>query len=301
MTYTLFDITHRVAKELNITVDGVATGGSTSTLLDSNDRREADNYWADGSLWLWYDTGALGVAPEGEMSVVNASTSSSGTLTFRDSFTVAPGSGDKYSVARRVRENIPWLPILIQKTNQALQDLGPIPQIDVTTVEISSSKNEYSMPIQANLDLRRVWIQGNKDADQNEWTELYNWHIEPGTPGNAGTLVLPLQESSGYDVRLDYMDYHAEMQVAADALSDHVPIERVVYPAALECLEWLRELWNGDTKYDRAIARMEGKVAKAEAYRRLKNVPVRPGKVMLVDWNRPNRPDRSYPGDRNYR
>jgi hypothetical protein len=301
MSYTLFDLTHRVAKELKILVDGVASGGSTSTLLDANDRTEADNYWLDGSLWLWYDAGALGAAPEGEMTVLNSSTSSTGTLTFRDNFTVAPASGDKYSVARKVRTNIPWMPILIQNVNQALQDLGPIPQIDVTTVTIASNQSEYSIPIQANLDLRRVFLQTTIDANQNDWIELANWHIEPGTPGNAGTLVLPLQESSGYAVRLDYMDYHPEMQVGADVMSDHVPIERVVYPAALECLEWLRELWNGDAKYDRAIDRMQQKVAKAEAYRRIRNVPTKPGHVTLVDWKIDNRPLRSYPGDRNPR
>jgi len=284
MSYTLFDITHRVAKVLNILVDGVATNGSVSTLLDGNDRTEADNYWADGSLWLWYDAGALGAAPEGEMTVLNSSTSSTGTLTFRDNFTIAPASGDKYSVARKVRTNIPWMPIIIQQVNQALQMLGTIPVVDTTTVTLASAQTEYTLPIRAYQDLRQVLIQRvTTDADNNYWQELTNYEITPATPGNAPTIRLPLQYASGYDLMLVYMDYHPEMQVAADALNDNVPIERVVYPTALGCLEWLRELWNGDARYDRSIAKMEQLAATAEARYSIRK-PTRAGKMMLIDW-----------------
>lgn len=285
MSYTLFDLTHRVAKELKIVVDGVATGGTTGTLLDSNDRTEADNYWADGSLWLWYDAGALSAAPEGEMSVLNSSTSSGGVLTFRDAFSAAPASGDKYSVARKVRANIPWMPIIIQNVNSALQELGTIPVVDVTSVTMASAQTEYStVPIRAYQDLRQVLIQRvTTDADNNYWQELTNYELTPATPGNAPTLRLPIQYASGYDLMLVYLDYHPEMQIAADVLNDNVPIERVVYPAALECLEWLRELWNGDAKYDRAIERVQQKVVMAEARYPVKK-PKKIGKVMLVDW-----------------
>ena len=283
MTYTLFDISLKVARELQIVLDGKATGGTTGTVLDALDRTEADNYWQKGSVWLWYDAGGLAAAPEGEFSILTSSASSTGTLTLRNAFSVAPASGDRYAVARKIG-NTTWLDVILQKVNQALQELGPIPQVDVTTVTMATAQTEYTLPIRANQDLRQVLIQRQTiDANDNRWQELFNYQITPATPGNAATLRLPWQYTSAHDLMLVYLDYHAEMQVATDVLSDHIPIERVIFPTALECLKWRKELNTGDNRWDDRIGRLEVKVAEMAAQYPISK-PQRAGKVTLIDW-----------------
>lgn len=301
MTYTLGQITHKVASALQILSDGKATGGSTTTIVDTSLRTEADDYWNFGSAWVWYDAGGLSADPEYSFSVISDFTASSDTITLRDALPSAVSSGDKYSICRRIG-NDAWIDVIIQKVNDALRAVGPIPQVDTTTIDIASNQTEYgTIPITANMDLRQVFLQTNKDANDNLWVELFNWYVDPGTPGNAGTLVLPAQESAGYGLKLVYMDYHPEMQIAADVMSDHVPLDRVVMPAVLDCLYWMKRKNKGSDEWDALIDRYEFKAQQVEAMQPI-HKPKRAGRVNLVNWReRDTRPGRWYPGDRNPR
>jgi len=295
MTYTLGQITHMVARELQILSDGIATGGTTSQIADTNLRTEANDYWNKGCAWIWYDAGGAGAAPEYEFSVISDFATTGGIISLRNSLTAAVAAGDKYSVCKKIADTT-WLDMIIQKVNQALIELGPIPQADTTTLTIAANQTEYSLPITANMDIRRVSLQQTIDADDNAWQEIFNWYKIPATPGNSATLVLPWQEYAGYDLMLEYLDYHPEMQVATDVMSDHVPVERVVYPAALECARWRKEMtgWN---RWDDLIGRLELKTGQAELRRPVNDMPQKPGRTMLIDWA----DARSYPGDRNPR
>lgn len=296
MTYTLGQITHKVASALQILSEGKATGGSTTTIIDTSLRTEADDYWNYGSAWIWYDAGALSADPEYSFSVISDFANSSSTITLRDTLTAAVSSGDKYSVCRRIGKDA-WIDIIIQKVNDALREIGPIPQVDVTTITVADNKKEYSLPITAGMRLKRVFNATNLDANDNEWHEIFNWDITPGTPGNQPTLILPEQEVTGYGIRLDYLDYHPEMQIAADVMSDHIPLDLVVYPAALACMYWRRELHNGSDKWDAVIGRLEGRVAELKLTSMVEK-PTRPGKIMRIDWTKDARNYRYYPGDR---
>ena len=66
MTKTLFDLTYEAASEMGILQEGVCTGGSTETIVDSNYLTQADDYWNAGSVWITYDAAATGLAPQGE-------------------------------------------------------------------------------------------------------------------------------------------------------------------------------------------------------------------------------------------
>jgi hypothetical protein len=260
MTYTLAQLTYRVARELGITVEGIATGGTTGTLLDANDRTEADNYWLDGTLWVLRDAGGAGAAPENEVRTLSASTSSTGTLTVRTAFTVSPAAGDRYALAYKFGGN-PWLYTLQQKINQAIQDLGRVPQTDITTIVGADNQTEYTLPAAAGLDLRQVWYQGdNTDSNDNRWRELIrgsHWYVqENSTAGTADTLVLAFQPSSAYYLKLVYMAPHPMLLTDTSYLSDHVPVERVVIPATLECFRYMKQVtgWN---KWDSDIQRYD--------------------------------------------
>ena len=150
------------------------------------------------------------------------------------------------------------LHVIISSINQALIDLGPIPYTDTTSITIASNQTEYTLPIAANRTLRQVWLQLDKtDADDNLWTEIVNWVVEKEDPGNADTLILPTQYDSGYALKLIYNRVHPELFTSTSVLSEHVPIERVVYPAILNCFKW-RKRRTRSSRYDDDIERYEG-------------------------------------------
>jgi len=86
MSETLATATYRLARELGIVVEGVATGGSATTLIDTNDLTQADDYWNSASLWILRDAAEGGAAPEGQFAIVSDFTASSDTLSLRSTF-----------------------------------------------------------------------------------------------------------------------------------------------------------------------------------------------------------------------
>ena len=114
MTITLFDLTKDLARLLGTLYEGVATGGSTTTIADTVERLEDDDYWNGGTAWITYDAAGAGAAPQGEYSSISDFAQTGGIVTLRSTLTGAVASGDRYAVAT---SRYP-LHILIQKINQ---------------------------------------------------------------------------------------------------------------------------------------------------------------------------------------
>jgi hypothetical protein len=241
MTYTLFDLTYRVARELGLTQEGVATGGATTSLIDTVMRTEADDYWNNGTVWILRDSAGAGAAPEGEYATVSDFVSTTKTLTI-SALTAAIAGGDRYAC---MTKHVP-LHVIIQKINQAIMDLGPVPYADITSITTALDQTEYTLPVAAKRDLMQVWIQLiDDDANDNKWIKVPNWKVQEADPGAAPRLIIP-QYTAGYDLKLVYLADHPELQVATAVLSEYVPLERVIYPAVLACFEYRKQRtgWN---------------------------------------------------------
>ncbi len=287
MTIKLFDLTYRTARELGYLDEGVATGGSTTTLIDTKDRTEDDDYWNGGTVWIILDYAGAGAAPELECSIVSDFVNSTGTVTLRDAVTVAIASGDRYAIASD------WVPlhIIISKINQALMDMGVIPYTDSTTITIAANQTEYTLPRAAHQELTQVWIQYDTDTNDNEWEEVLNWRVQANSIGSAATLILPYQYTSGYKIMLVYNAVHPELYMYGDNLSDAIPIERVVYPAIRDCFLWLKQRTRR-TDWDNDIGRWEARAENVKATRQIYKAR-KPSKVATFQSDR-----RGYPGDR---
>jgi hypothetical protein len=232
---TLFDLTYAVARRLGIITEGVATGGSTTTIVDNPYRAEADNYWQYGSAWIVKDAGGAGAAPEAEFTRISASVASTFTIT-TGTWTAAVAAGDRYALSRKFAGTTPWLDEIIQAVNNAISGMGDVPVSDITTITTAADQTEYSVNVAANQDIRQVFIQtDNADANDNQWIKLSNWDILYKGTGTADLLILGLQPSSGYIVRVDYMAGHSRLAVASDQLNEHVPRNLVIYPAVRDC------------------------------------------------------------------
>jgi len=233
---TLFDLTYRVAALLGAVIEGTATGGSTTTTIDTA-RIEADDSWNGGTLWV---VSAGGTAPEGEYAVISDFVSTTHTIT-HTALTAAIAAGDSYAISKK---RFPlWL--LKQKINAVVRK-HRITQID-TSLTSADSQTEYSLP-SGIIDVREVWLQNKIDSDDNRWEKLYDWRVQAVSGGYV--LVLP-QLDSGYTIKTVYTKEHENLVTADDILDDSIPPERVLYEAAKECLVWRKQ--RGDPSVNQLI------------------------------------------------
>ncbi len=232
MTDTLFDLTYRVCSKLGMVREGAATGGSGTTIIDTVERGEEDDYWIGGTAWLLRNANDVGVSPERKYSVITAFVNSTGVITLRDTFTDNVEVGDRYAVGK-VRYPL-WL--LIQKINEAVEGMGDYPVTDKATITIVASQTEYSIPSVANRNLVRVSVQTKKDTNDYRWVKVHGWNVERTAIGTADLLILSSQLSKGYLLKLEYGDVHDQLYVSTDQLSETVHILRVVTLAAIKCL-----------------------------------------------------------------
>ncbi len=232
MSKTLFDCTYELARSLGVTNEGVATGGSTTTIADTVERTEDNDFWNGGSAWILYDAAGAGAAPQGEMSYVSDFATSGGVVTLRSTLTAAVAVGDRYAIAR---ERYP-LSLLTQKVNEALTGVV-VEKTDISTVVIAADQTEYSLPTDV-IDLKEVWISTNEDTNDNRWEQLFDWHVQKSATGTANKVIFARQYLSTDVIKLVYLAYHATLRAATDKLDDSIHINKVIYAAAVGCLLW---------------------------------------------------------------
>ena len=231
---TLFDICYRAAIKLGESWESIATGGTTTSVVDAKFLTQGDNYWGgDGENMgtVFIVKTADGLAPQGEFGRVTASDQGDTNVTI-DALSVLVEAGDRYCIVGALFP----LHMLIQKANQAIQEIGDKVSID-TSITTASSTSEYTLP-DTNIDVRRVEIQTVTDtASQNGWRVVQNWHIEKTATGSADQLVFDLPPASSRTLRITYTQFHPTIHAATDVLDENYPLEVVVLRTAVLCLQ----------------------------------------------------------------
>jgi len=283
-----------VARELAILREHQATGGSTTTVVDTQHLTEADDFWNGGTIWITKDAGGASAAPEAQFAEVSDFDNGTATATLYVGYTAAVAVGDYYAIADK---RFP-LDVLITQVNNAIQDMGRIPVTDTSSITIAANQTEYSLPAACRPDaLREVWIQRqDSDSDDNQWEEILNWEIEVETTGTAPTLILPYQYATGYDLKLVYMGLHPTLFGYSDKLSEAVPRERIIYQAAYLALEWWKMRYKQDL-YDQRLERMFQKAQEMKQMYMIK-APRKPGKIVQaksrVSYSNLSEPNKVY-------
>ena len=254
---TLFDLTYKLARLLKIVEEGTATGGSTTTLIDTVERTEDNDYWLGGTVFIKHDSAGAGAAPEKEYSYVTGNVSSTGVVSLRSTLTAAIAAGDEYAIAK------PRYPLnqLIQAINEVL---GRVDKVDITTVEIADMQTEYNLPTDL-LSLKQVWIATDSDADANLWQRVYDWDMQRTAVGTADKLIFMRQMASGYAVKLVYTSTHSVLRVATDKLDESVTENHVIYNAAVACLLWRKaKVGDSDETVDDLLNYYQNKAAQMD-------------------------------------
>lgn len=279
---TLFDLTHQLARLLGVVTEGAATGGSTTTIVDTVERTEADDFWNLGTAWILYDAGGAGAAPQGEYSVISDFTASSDTITLRSTLSAAVAAGDRYAVAG-IRYP---LQLLSQKINEVLTTI-PIQKDDITTITIADGQTEYSLPADV-WDLKEVWAQTNTDDSNDTRPEkLYDWDMQKSATGTANKLVLGRQFSTDTILKLVYLTDHQVLRSASDKLDTTIHVNRVLYDAAVRCLLWYKtKVGDSDTSVNDLLNLYQGMAADMNN-RFAVSYPRKSAKTIHMSFSRP--------------
>ena len=242
MTYspfpTSFQLTHllqRVYDKLEQTKGITATGGTTSTIIDttlSADYQDFSDF--DGAYcFIERDAGGANAAPEGEYAKVTGYATSTKTLSFAaSSFTVAPASGDRVLIAQG--SLFPFNDVL-RKCNIALQNLGDVVNIN-TSLTTASNQTEYTVPsgvpYRSIVDVRYQYNTG--DSNDNEYKSLRYKIIPDSSIGGANAIIEIEQVDSGRTLQIWSIRPHATLSSYADPISIDIHPSLAVAACALE-------------------------------------------------------------------
>jgi hypothetical protein len=228
MTDTLFKATLRVAQTLGITLNGKATGGTTTTLIDTVNLKQSDNHFNEGSIWATKTTD--GAAPQGKFARISAFVQSSNQATHEAITTWT--AGDFYSIAPALYP----LSSIIEAINLVLERHDIVVE-DTTSLDTVAGQSEYTLPAAVKRGgLLGVWVEGNTgDADDNRWIKIHNWALIVGTTGNQDTVVIPYQ-TGGRDIRIQYIGKHADVFEDTDSIDEAISIGALAVHAAVEAI-----------------------------------------------------------------
>lgn len=234
MADTLFDAIRELGRIVGGSRTGLATNGSTTTIVDTR-RTEADDVFNEGTALILSTTDAA--APQKEASVIEDWDLATWTATVKTAFTVTIGAGDRYMFV------LPKYPLdwMIDKINQVLTK-ERIVAIDKTSLDMVAEQTEYALPTGYDRsNLRQVWVETNDDANKPEWMRMQNWHVE--YDGSSHLLILDTRIGTSLDNRLDGNDiklistpYHAQIYDMDDDIDDLINLDRLVWPALEDVL-----------------------------------------------------------------
>ena len=221
----LFDATLATAKAIRGLVESEATGGSTTTLIDTalDDPPfylSADEY-NGGTLWIKSGSNADISVKITDFSLSNA------TFTFATQ-THAIAADIKYAV---LKKDFPKY-ILIQSVNQALEEIGPLPATDMTLTTVAHQR-AYTLPSGVH-NIKRVKIS-TATSTPYRWKPHYNWEeIE-------GEIVFDTDHEPSVDsyyIHLTYIAEHTEISADADTITDLLHVDHLAYRASKFAWRW---------------------------------------------------------------
>jgi len=274
MAITLFNLVYDVAVKLPGGLrEGTATGGSTTTIIDTvNLANIDDDYFNQGTAFITHTTDAL--APQGEYKVITDFVSSSKTLTVASIFSAAVAAGDMYAA---MTSRFP-LHLIIQKINEVLVSLPAYPVTDDSSLTTVNNQRDYTLPAAAVRDLRLVYVREDSTRlDIN--TTVYNWEVLPAEAAGSAILHLAYDLPASKPLVLVYGEYHPQLRDYGDLLEEVIHPDRIIYEAAANCVIWYQDKSRQDD-YNQTLATLQTLAERARLMA-TPSLPSRPGKIAM--------------------
>lgn len=251
---TLIEAALRVVKRVGPVYYGTATGGSTTTLIDTLNT-EQQGYFDDGVIWL------LTGSNPGEW--VDVLSFGNGTFTFKSAVTPTIAAGDKYAC---ITQKYWGRMDLRSAVNEACKSISKIFTSDATLVVVADQE-EYTLPTGVS-DVRRVEVAENATSPYSYTTNAY-WKEDNGTLRFHPDHIP--DQAAGNKIRVWYAATHPDLD---DTTSLYWSIDDMQWAAVLYLLQQNKIAMNSDNEW------VQGMMDKAEmensiAMRHLKRPPSR--------------------------
>gem|GEM_PF-5279233 len=225
MALTLDQLVLTIAKRFGHAQDGIATSGSSTTLVDTPRLYQANEYWNDATIYF------LAGGNPGVSRII--SSYSAVTLSWASALSVAVINGDTYQVLPRGRQDF------VDAIQEAIRKAGEswmVMKDDTTSLDFSTAQ-EYTLP----ADL--VTLNAVYAGDGTYWAPVLAWEVLPNS-AEAYKLMIrqwpkwPYLQDAGQvalsDMRLEYLALPTSLTAGADVLGMATNVER-------ECVSFIVE------------------------------------------------------------
>jgi hypothetical protein len=220
---TLASATLDTAKLLTRVLEGTATGGSATTVVDTGSFDPyPDDWWNNGTIWLRSGNNS------GKSAIITDWDQSDETWTF-PTLTLLCAANDLYSVAGKLYPRY----MLIQAVNAAMQTIGG----DDDDYEDSSyvtvaDQTAYALPAGV-YNVKRVLIAGSTVSPYGYWVHHLWREMEGYIKFDPGAEI----GSAGYRIKLIYNVAPTAVTADTDAILSNIHIDRLKWEAALHAAQ----------------------------------------------------------------
>ena len=228
MALTLSKVMARAWREMGFSIDIIATGGSATTIIDTNTQYTSDDSLVGGTAVVTQDAAGAGASPEGKFARISDFVASTKTFTI-DTVTDAIAAGDSILLATpRIK-----LPQMKQAGNDGLSNLGTISLVD-TSLSLSAGTYEYNLPVGLKISkLKDILV-----FDGVQYIPVMGYvNYFPAAPGSAGILQFREIPYTGA-LRIVYEGVHPTLSAYNDVVSETIQEELAVAATIDKALTW---------------------------------------------------------------
>lgn len=225
---TLASATLDLARILGAVVEGAATGGSTTTLIDTNFPRIAppDDTYNRGTIWL---IACTQTALNGTTAIITDWAQSTYTVTFA-ALSKTITAGDTYALIDR---DFPR-DVLRRSVNMALQSLGGLTdEYDNASLVTVANQMAYTLPAGV-YNIKRVDV-ATSSSSPYDYVTNYHWSEVDGK------IVFDVGHeygTAGYQIRLFYQVQPTEATADTTSISNYYHPDLLKWTAAVHALQW---------------------------------------------------------------
>lgn len=223
---TLFDVIYRTLSILRGERNGVATGGSATTLVDTS-QTEANDYLNGGTIFLFSGNNV------NKSAVITDWALSTTTFTF-PTLTLLCAANDQYAAFdnRYPRASI------VQAINRGLGTIGSYQAVN-ETITTTEDTERYRLPLNVS-DVRRVQVASSTNSPY-EWSDaMHDWNERDGYLYFVDYWTVP----TNMKLRLTYGATVARLSLDGATIPDGFPAERLAAEAAWWAA-WARSGYGG--------------------------------------------------------
>ena len=248
MATSLATIRQRVEQDQAIGFASTTTADGAATNLTLEDSTLAD--YTSGELankWVMVTSGTA----SGEIRRV--STNSDSTLTVTRAFSAKIVNGVTYEISSIKHD------FLKDKINVAI--LASFPELcqtvlDITSETVVDDQFTYDVPATIKGDPLTIAIYDSDDDDENEWTQVGNWHYDPVNH----TVTFDWQFTEDCIIRFEGINSLSAVTTDASTTEVDAPnIEYLYTLVSLEIARWLarQETGSKTDRFQKEVQRLE--------------------------------------------